>query len=44
VLVAPELTTEQSRMVEVFELGRWLPALVSSRREPRRNLKKKAAA
>ena len=44
VLVAPELTAEQSRMVEVFELGRWLPALVSSRREPRGNLKKKAAA
>jgi transposase len=44
VLVAPELTAEQSRMVEVFELGRWLPALVSSRREVRRNLVKKAAA
>ncbi|MCU0687236.1 MAG: hypothetical protein MUF34_34165 [Polyangiaceae bacterium] len=36
VMMAPELTAEQSRMVEVFELGRWLPELVSSREAPRR--------
>lgn len=43
VMMAPELTAEQSRMVEVFELGRWLPELVSSRVAPRRKIIKKAA-
>jgi transposase len=44
VMMAPELTAEQSRMVEVFELGRWLPELVSSRQAPRRKAVKTAAA
>jgi hypothetical protein len=44
VMMAPELTAEQSRMVEVVELGRWLPELVSSREAPRRRVLKKASA
>lgn len=43
VMMAPELTAEQRRMVEVFELGRWLPELVSSRVAPRRKTVKNAA-
>jgi hypothetical protein len=35
VMLPPELTTEQSRSVEVFELGRWLPSLVACRRRAR---------
>lgn len=44
VMVAPELTSEQSRMVEVFELGRWLPGLVSSRQGRAGKPRKKAAS
>jgi transposase len=32
VLLAPDLSTGQARAVAVFELGRWLPALLSTRR------------
>jgi transposase len=35
VMLPPELTAEQSRSVEVFELGRWLPSLVACRRRAR---------
>jgi transposase len=31
VLLAPELTAEQRKAVQIFELGRWLPTLLSSR-------------
>jgi hypothetical protein len=31
VLLAPELTAEQRKAVKLFELGRWLPILLSSR-------------
>jgi len=31
VLLAPELTAEQRKAVQTFDLGRWLPALLSSR-------------
>jgi transposase len=31
VLLAPDLTAEQRSAVKVFELGRWLPSLLSSR-------------
>lgn len=44
VMVAPELTPEQSQMVEAFELERWLPGLVSSRQGSSGKPKKKAAA
>ena len=30
VLLAPELTAEQRKAVQTFELGRWMPALLSS--------------
>jgi transposase len=30
VMLAPEITTEQRKAIKVFELGRWLPALLSS--------------
>jgi hypothetical protein len=30
VLLAPELTAEQRKAVRVFDLGRWLPILISS--------------
>ncbi len=29
VALAPELTTKQRRAVKIFELARWMPALVS---------------
>jgi hypothetical protein len=35
VMLPPELTAEQSRSVDVFELGRWLPSLVACRRRAR---------
>lgn len=31
VLLAPELTAEQRKAVRTFELGRWMPTLISSR-------------
>jgi hypothetical protein len=31
VLLAPELTTEQRKAVKAFDLGRWMPTLLSSR-------------
>jgi hypothetical protein len=31
VLLAPELTAEQRKAVRTFDLGRWLPSLLSSR-------------
>ena len=31
VLLAPELTADQRKAVQTFELGRWMPALLSSR-------------
>ena len=31
VLLAPELTAEQCKAVQIFDLGRWMPALLSSR-------------
>jgi hypothetical protein len=31
VLLAPELTAEQRRAVKAFDLGRWMPTLLSSR-------------
>ena len=31
VLLAPELTAEQRKAVQVFDLGRWMPTLLSSR-------------
>ena len=31
VLLAPELTAEQRKAVKAFDLGRWMPALLSSR-------------
>jgi hypothetical protein len=30
VLLAPELTAEQRKAVRTFDLGRWLPILISS--------------
>jgi hypothetical protein len=30
-LLAPELTTEQRKAVKAFDLGRWMPTLLSSR-------------
>jgi hypothetical protein len=30
VLLAPELTDEQRKAVRTFDLGRWLPTLISS--------------
>ena len=44
VMLAPELTAEQSRSVEVFELGRWLPALVATRPRSRATTGKQAAS
>lgn len=44
VMVAPELTSEQSRMVEAFELGRWLPGLVSSRQGQAGKTRKKGCS
>ena len=32
VMLAPDLTADQRKAVEAFDLGRWLPALLSSRR------------
>jgi hypothetical protein len=29
VMIAPELSTSQRRAVKVFELGRWMPTLLS---------------
>jgi hypothetical protein len=31
VLLAPELTAEQRKAVQTFDLGRWMPTLLSSR-------------
>jgi transposase len=31
VMLAPDLTTEQRKAVKIFELGRWMPTLLSSR-------------
>jgi transposase len=31
ILLAPEMTTEQRKAVQVFDLGRWMPAFLSSR-------------
>ena len=31
VLLAPELTPEQRKAVRTFDLGRWMPTLLSSR-------------
>jgi hypothetical protein len=31
VLLAPELTAEQRHAAAIFDLGRWIPALLSSR-------------
>ena len=31
VLLAPELTAEQRKAVQVYDLGRWMPTLLSSR-------------
>jgi hypothetical protein len=31
VMLAPELTAEQRKCVQLFELGRWMPELLSSR-------------
>ena len=31
VMLAPDLTTDQRKAVKAFELGRWLPTLLSSR-------------
>jgi len=33
ILLAPDLTAEQCRAVEVFELARWMPALSSCRKK-----------
>ena len=44
VMLAPELTVEQSRSVEVFELARWLPALLACRPRSRENARKQAAS
>ena len=32
IMLAPELTDEQRRAVEIFELARWMPSLASCRR------------
>ena len=32
VILAPELTAEQRKSVKIFDLGRWIPALLSSRK------------
>ena len=32
VMLAPDLTAEQRKSVKTFELGRWMPILLSSRR------------
>lgn len=37
VLLAPELTAEQRKAVQTFDLGRWMPALLSSRTESASN-------
>ena len=34
--IAPDITPEQKRAIDVFELGRWLPALLSARPTRRR--------
>jgi hypothetical protein len=32
IMLAPDLTAEQCRAVEIFELARWMPSLASCRR------------
>ena len=32
VMLAPDLTADQRKAVKAFDLGRWLPTLLSSRR------------
>jgi hypothetical protein len=44
VMLAPDLTVEQAKAVEVFELGRWLPSLLSTSRASRIRAAKQAAA
>jgi hypothetical protein len=33
VMLAPDVTTEQRKAIKIFELDRWLPALLSSIRQ-----------
>jgi len=43
-LIAADLTPEQKRAVDLFELGRWMPALLSARPSRRRGTAKREAA
>ena len=44
VMLAPDLTAEQAKAVEIFELGRWLPSLLSTSGSSRVRAAKQAAA
>ena len=37
VLLAPDLSAEQRKLVGIFELGRWMPTLLSSRSQSASN-------
>jgi transposase len=44
VMLAPDLTAEQAKAVGIFELGRWLPSLLSTSSPSRARAEKQAAA
>ena len=44
VVLAPELSAEQRKLVKLFDLGKWMPALLSSRNERASNTDGKRVA